>query len=149
MFVFGLYHLFKKGFGMKKNVVLSLLVLFLLACSDEKSAISSNSSCDLNKEDCAVLYKGEKVSFAFAIKPIPTMMPTTLKISGLKGEFKDLSVEIYGVNMNMGRIKGKLEKRGDSFFASITLSACVSQMHYKIELFEKGEPLGLSADFWL
>lgn len=134
---------------MKKNVVLFFLALFLVGCSDEKSVANANGSCDLNKEDCAVLYKGEKVSFAFAIKPIPTMMPTTLKISGLKGEYKDLSVEIYGVNMNMGRIKSKLEKKGDSFFASITLSACVSQMHYKIELFEKGVPLGLSVDFWL
>ena len=125
---------------MRKNVVLLFLALFLVACGDEKSVANANGSCDLNKEDWVVLYKGKKISFAFAIKPIPTMMPTTPKISGLKGEFDDLSVEIYGVNMNMGRIKGKLEKKGDSFFASITLSACVSQMHYKIELFEKGVP---------
>lgn len=132
---------------MKK--LLLVLMLFFLACSDEKSTQSVKNSCDLNKEDCVVLYKGEKVSFAFGIKPIPTMMPTTLTINGLKGEFEDLSVEIYGVNMNMGRIKSRFEKRGANYFASITLSACVSQMHYKIELFDRGEPLGLSVDFWL
>lgn len=134
---------------MKKCCLIVSLCLFLVACSDEKSGANLNGSCDLNQKACIVLYGDEKVSFDFAIKPIPTMMPTTLKISGLKGEYKDLSVEIYGVNMNMGHIKSKLEKRGSDYTTSITMSACVSQMHYKIELFEKGVPLGLSVDFWL
>lgn len=131
---------------MKKIINALLIVFFLSACSDDTNL---DSTCDLNKEDCAVLYKGEKISFSFAIKPIPTMTPTTLKIGGLKGEYKDLRVEIYGVNMDMGKIKSKLEKRGNSYTTNITLSACVSQMQYKIELFEQDKPLGLSIDFWL
>ena len=129
---------------LSKNLLLFAVILGFAACSDE---VSVSQNCDLNKQDCAVNFKGQSVKFAFATKPIVAMMPTTLSVSGLSGDFEDLSVEIYGVNMNMGRVKAALQKRGDAYTASITMSACVSQMHYRIELFEKGKALGLSADF--
>ena len=129
---------------LSKNLLLFAVILSFAACGNEADF---SENCDLNKQDCAVNFKGQSVKFAFATKPIVAMMPTTLSISGLSGDFEDLSVEIYGINMNMGRVKAALQKRGDAYTASITMSACVSQMHYRIELFEKGKALGISADF--
>ncbi len=127
------------------NFCLLFAAIFAFFGCAEDASLSEN--CDLNKQDCAVNFRGQSVKFAFATKPIVAMMPTTLSISGLSGEFSDLSVEIYGVNMNMGRVKAALQKRGDAYTASITMSACVSQMHYRAELFSGGKPLGISADF--
>ena len=131
---------------LSKNLLLFAVILGFAACGNEANF---SENCDLNKQDCAVNFKGQSVKFAFATKPIVAMMPTTLSVSGLSGDFEDLSVEIYGVNMNMGRVKAALQKRGDAYTASITMSACVSQMHYRIELFEKGKALGISADFFM
>ena len=129
-----------------KNLLLSAVIFGFLACGDE---VSVSENCDLNKQDCAVNFKGQSVKFAFSTKPVQAMMPTTLNISGLSGDFGDLRVEIYGVNMNMGRVKAALQKRNDGYTTSITMSACVSQMHYRIELFDGSEPLGLSVDFFM
>lgn len=128
------------------SIILAAILLALNAC---ESAENSSSDCDLNKQNCSVLYKGDKITFAFATKPIVAMMPTTLKITGLKGEFSNLRVKISGVNMNMGVIEAPLEKRADAYITNITISACVSQMRYKIELYADETPLNINAEFMM
>lgn len=127
------------------NFTAFCVILFALNACESAENLSEN--CDLNKQNCTVLFEGQKIEFAFSTKPIVAMMPSALKITGLKGDFGDLRVKISGVNMNMGVINLPLQRRGDAYFATITMSACVSQMTYKIELFDGETPLNINIEF--
>ncbi|ANE35570.1 hypothetical protein CIG11343_0491 [Campylobacter iguaniorum] len=108
----------------------------------------SNVTCDLNLDNCSVQVSGEPVTFAFSPKPLVAMVPTSLKIYGLKGEFKELKARIYGLNIDMGVIEVDLEKRSDIYMSNVVLSSCVvSLMQWRLELFEGKKPLGIHIDF--
>ncbi|MBE3022592.1 hypothetical protein CCAL13119_00015 [Campylobacter sp. RM13119] len=104
--------------------------------------------CDLNKEhSCEVEYKGKKVSFALSPKPIYTMQPVTVKIEGLS-DIKNPSLEISGVNMDMGVIKAKLEPRENGYVSNVVLSSCLlTVMRYRFEIYSNGKKIGLFIDF--
>ena len=104
--------------------------------------------CDMNTEhSCGVEFRGKTVKFSLSPKPVYTMQPTIVRIEGLEG-FKNPSLEIHGVNMDMGVIKAEVEKRDNAYVSNVVLSAClINIMRYRFEVLENGKKSGLYIDF--
>ncbi|MCD8213055.1 MAG: hypothetical protein LUC34_03240 [Campylobacter sp.] len=106
-------------------------------------------SCDLNQVACTVNFDGVELKFELSPKPIYAMRPVTLKITnGAKLDLKTPELEIYGLNMDMGTIRAKFEKKGDDLVSLIVLSACVVDvMRYRFDVVDGGLKTGLYMDF--
>lgn len=113
------------------------------------SSQNSPLSCDLNVKICEVNFKGKTLKFQMQPKPIFAMTPVNFEIFGLgEFDFKNPSLEFYGLNMDMGKIKAKLSKNGEKYSSKIVLSACVIDvMRYRFEILENGEKTGIFIDF--
>ncbi|WP_172129128.1 hypothetical protein [Campylobacter sp. RM16192] len=106
-------------------------------------------ACDMNTNfSCPVTFKGKKINFSLSPRPAFVMQPVSMWIEGLNElNLKDPSLEIHGVNMEMGVIRAKLEKRENEYKADIVLSACViSLMRYRFEVMDEGKKTGLFID---
>ena len=138
-------------------VILALLILTLGASaylffkpqaqedflsSEDVGANLTPLPCDMNEQhSCGV------VKFSLSPKPVYTMQPTLVRIEGLEG-FKNPSLEIRGINMDMGVIKADVEKRDNAYISNIVLSAClINIMRYRFEVLENGKKSGLYIDF--
>ena len=144
-------------------VILALLILTLGASaylffkpqaqedflsSEDVGANLTPLPCDMNAEhSCGVEFRGKTVKFSLSPKPVYTMQPTLVRIEGLEG-FKNPSLEIRGINMDMGVIKADVEKRDTAYISKIVLSAClINIMRYRFEVLENGKRSGLYIDF--
>lgn len=128
-----------------------LVAVFLLfGCSDSKKEVNlQNGECDLNLQNCVVKFGEKSVEISLEPKPLRSMVPLSLRINGLDGEYKNLKAHIYGLNMDMGTIKADLAKKGDIYTGNIVVSSCVTTMKYRLELFDGEKSLGISVDFVL
>lgn len=144
-------------------VILALLILTLGASaylffkpqaqedflsSEDVGANLTPLPCDMNEQhSCGVEFRGKTVKFSLSPKPVYTMQPTLVRIEGLEG-FKNPSLEIRGINMDMGVIKADVEKRDSTYISNIVLSAClINIMRYRFEVLENGKKSGLYIDF--
>lgn len=144
-------------------VILALLILTLGASaylffkpqaqedflsSEDVGANLTPLPCDMNEQhSCGVEFRGKTVKFSLSPKPVYTMQPTLVRIEGLEG-FKNPSLEIRGINMDMGVIKADVEKRDSAYISNIVLSAClINIMRYRFEVLENGKKSGLYIDF--
>lgn len=144
-------------------VILALLILTLGASaylffkpqaqedflsSEDVGANLTPLPCDMNEQhSCGVKFRGKTVKFSLSPKPVYTMQPTLVRIEGLEG-FKNPSLEIRGINMDMGVIKADVEKRDNAYISNIVLSAClINIMRYRFEVLENGKRSGLYIDF--
>lgn len=144
-------------------VILALLILTLGASaylffkpqaqedflsSEDVGANLTPLPCDMNEQhSCGVEFRGKTVKFSLSPKPVYTMQPTLVRIEGLEG-FKNPSLEIRGINMDMGVIKADVEKRDSAYISNIVLSAClINIMRYRFEVLENGKRSGLYIDF--
>lgn len=140
---------------MKRLFALIFLAIFLLFAGCEESANSEvnsdiNSTCDLNKKSCEIPYKGGNIVVSLNPKPIASMIPLTLTIDGLEGNFTELNAHFNGLNMDMGTIVARLERRGSAYVANVVISSCVVQeMLYRLELFDGKKAIGAHIDFVL
>ena len=116
--------------------------------SEDVGANLTPLPCDMNEQhSCGVEFKGKTVKFSLSPKPVYTMQPTLVRIEGLEG-FKNPSLEIRGINMDMGVIKADVEKRDNAYISNIVLSAClINIMRYRFEVLENGKRSGLYIDF--
>lgn len=128
-----------------------LVAVFLLfGCSDSKKEVNlQNGECDLNLQNCVVKFGEKSMEISLEPKPLRSMVPLSLRINGLDGEYKNLKAHIYGLNMDMGTIKADLIKKGGVYIGNIVVSSCVTTMKYRLELFESDNSLGVSVDFVL
>ena len=127
-----------------KNFFLILVILFgFVGCDKKEKKTQFDLSCYLNIEDCEVAYSGKKVLFSFSNKPVRAMIPNTLKISNLEGNFTSLNAKIKGVNMNMGTIKANFIKNGEIYKGELIFSSCYKDMLYEISFFDDKKPLNL------
>lgn len=144
-------------------VILALLILTLGASaylffkpqaqedflsSEDVGANLTPLPCNMNEQhSCGVEFRGKTVKFSLSPKPVYTMQPTLVRIEGLEG-FKNPSLEIRGINMDMGVIKADVEKRDNAYISNIVLSAClINIMRYRFEVLENGKKSGLYIDF--
>lgn len=116
--------------------------------SEDVGANLTPLPCDMNEQhSCGVEFRGKTVKFSLSPKPVYTMQPTLVRIEGLEG-FKNPSLEIRGINMDMGVIKADVEKRDNAYISNIVLSAClINIMRYRFEVLENGKRSGLYIDF--
>lgn len=116
--------------------------------SEDVGANLTPLPCDMNEQhSCGVEFRGKTVKFSLSPKPVYTMQPTLVRIEGLEG-FKNPSLEIRGINMDMGVIKADVEKRDSAYISNIVLSAClINIMRYRFEVLENGKKSGLYIDF--
>ena len=128
-----------------------LVAVFLLfGCSDSKKEVNlQNGECDLNLQNCVVKFNDKVVEIALEPKPLQSMVPLSVRISGLGNNYANLKAHIYGLNMDMGTIKADLSKKGDIYAGNVVVSSCVTTMKYRLELFESEKSLGISVDFVL
>ncbi|MDU5326245.1 hypothetical protein [Campylobacter ureolyticus] len=135
---------------MKKKLVIftilfTVVALFLLTFNKKEKNIKTefNLDCYLNIENCEISYKNKQVLFSFSNKPVRAMIPNTLKISNLEGNFTSLNAKIKGVNMNMGTIKANFIKNGEIYKGELIFSSCYKDMLYEISFFDDKKPLNL------
>ena len=126
-----------------------VVVLLMSGCGEEKAINLQNGECDLNLQNCVVKFGEKSVEISLEPKPLRSMVPLSLRINGLDGEYKNLKAHIYGLNMDMGTIKADLAKKGEIYIGNIVVSSCVTTMKYRLELFDGEKSLGISVDFVL
>ncbi|KEA46287.1 hypothetical protein CR66_03640 [Campylobacter mucosalis] len=113
--------------------------------SDENSTLSK-LECDLNKSPCTIKFGDKNITFELFPRPIYAMRPVWLSVEGL--ELKNPSIEAYGLNMDMGKIKAKFKKQDDVYLSELALSAClIDVMRYRFEILEDGKKSGIFIDF--
>lgn len=132
-------------------IIIGALFAFIINSYDEqtqKISADSNITCDLNTQNCNISYKGKEIGFSFYPRPLEAMVPLTLKVEGLNGQYKNLNTRIYGLNMDMGTIKANLENKGNLYIGTVVLSSCVVEvMNYRLELYDGDKQLGIYIDF--
>jgi len=91
--------------------------------------------CDLHTGPCtAVMGDGTAVTFAITPRPIPVMQKLQLHLSSPKA-YDTLKVEIYGLNMNMGRYNYTLTRGADGNYSGEgMIPSCVGQMDWRANI---------------
>lgn len=129
---------------MKKNLFILIILLCFIGCNEKKDIKTQfDLSCYLNIENCEISYKNKQVLFSFSNKPVRAMIPNTLKILNLEGNFTNLNAKIKGVNMNMGTIKTNFIKKDEIYEGELIFSSCYKDMLYEISFFDDKKPLNL------
>lgn len=132
-------------------VIISYFYVKSLNEQDSQEIISDlkSLSCDLNLSPCEIIFKGKSIKFELNPKPIFSMKPVVFDVYGLENfGFDDPSLQFYGLNMDMGKIKAKLEKKDDRYSSKIVISSCVLDiMRYRFEILNNSKPTGIFIDF--
>ncbi|EKJ0823933.1 hypothetical protein PID81_001097 [Campylobacter coli] len=135
---------------------LSLLILYIIfdfyvlkdRTTLSQTEVLSPLSCDLNIENCTYSFKDREVLISMDPKPLQSLEITNLKIKNL-GNYKNLKIKIYGLNMFMGDIMPRVTKINETDYESrLVLAACVLEvMRFRAEVFEDDKPIGFHFDF--
>lgn len=135
-------------------IILSYLIFDFYTLKDSQKAIKTDLSipllCDLNIQDCKYNFKGREVLISLNPKPLQSLDVTNLKVVNL-GDYKNLGIKIYGLNMYMGEIKPKVHPLNSTDYESkIVLAACVlDTMRFRVEFMDNDKPIGFYFDFEL
>ncbi len=126
------------------------VAMLLSACKNEKTTLYEPLGCDLNVKDCTYRFKDKEVLISLSPKPLQALDLTYLKVENL-GDYENLKLKIYGLNMFLGEIKPKLIKLGNGAYESkIVLSSCtLDVMRFRAEFMQEDRPLGFYFDFEL
>lgn len=138
---------------MIKRVFFTLNLIFaavLLTSCENEEAVNQPLTCDLNVKDCLYYFKDKEVLISLNPKPLKALDVTHLKVKNL-GDYENLGLKIYALNMSMGEIKPKLMKLENGIYeGKIVLSSCaLDRMRFRAELTQGEKPIGFHFDFEL
>lgn len=131
-----------------RNLVLGIVFVFLAflgyfiasewrASSSEGMEIATAGDCDLSAQPChAVLPDGGRLTLSIAPRPIPLMQPLAVEIRVENSQLQPTSLDITGLNMEMGLNRTELSGSGDGRWSGETLLPICSQrqMHWQASL---------------
>lgn len=94
------------------------------------------AECDLHTQACeGTLGDGTVVTFSMSPRPIPVMEKLQLAIEGKDIPYKTLEVEIYGLNMNMGRYQYTLVPDANGTYRGEgMIPSCVGLMEWRANI---------------
>jgi hypothetical protein len=105
--------------------------------------------CDLHKEACtAVLGDGTPVTLSVTPRPIPVMQKLQFAVTadGLKQD--RLKVEMYGLNMNMGRYSYTLKRDANGTYRGEgMIPSCVAEMQWRANIIAESPTKRVGAYF--
>lgn len=96
---------------------------------------STPKTCDLHAGPCtATMGDGTPITFAVTPHPIPVMQKLRLHVSTSR-DYDALKVEIYGLNMNMGRYSYPLTRTSEGHYsAEGMIPSCSGQMKWRANI---------------
>ena len=137
--------------------VLMFLMLLLLGYqfkyrfAPDVSAIATlDKSCDLHKGECwSDLPSGGQVSFAINPKSIPVLQPLEFTVEIRDINVATISVDLVGINMDMGYNHVNLERMGKNLFKGTSIiPICVrDKMEWEARVFLQKDQTLLMAPF--
>lgn len=94
------------------------------------------AACDLHSQACeGTLGDGTKVTFSMSPRPIPVMQKIELMVQGDTIPYQTLEVEIYGLNMNMGRYRYTLTPDANGTYRGEgMIPSCVGLMAWRANI---------------
>lgn len=111
---------------------------------DEVAFADAPETCMLNDGPCTALFpSGGEATLSAAPAPLRAMTPLrfTLRLAGIETE--KATLEIYGINMDMGRYPVTLKPAGDRLFEGTgILPTCTGPMTWQAEAILEGTALG-------
>lgn len=110
--------------------------IYELLSGDVVFGTPMSSSCNLHLESCAaVMGDGSPVTLSISPHPIPVMQKLTLQVDSRGLDHKELLLEIYGLNMNMGRHSYRLKQTGDGHYEGEgMIPSCIAGMNWRANL---------------
>jgi hypothetical protein len=92
--------------------------------------------CDLHKEACtATLKDGTPVTLSIAPRPIPVMEKLRFAVTADALKQDRLKVEMYGLNMNMGRYSYTLRRDANGTYRGEgMIPSCVGEMQWRANI---------------
>lgn len=134
-------------------VIVILYIIFYTTKHSQKvikADFSTPLTCDLNIKDCKYSFNNREVLISLNPKPLQSLDVTNLKIVNL-GDYNNLGIKIYGLNMYMGEIKPKIHRLNSTDYESkIVLATCVlDTMRFRVEFMDNNKPIGFYFDFEL
>ena len=92
--------------------------------------------CDLHTGSCeATLIDGTALSFSVTPRPIPVMQKLQFTVHADALKQSELTVEFYGLNMNMGRYRYHLERGDDGVYRGEgMIPSCVAEMEWRANI---------------
>ena len=100
---------------------------------DQFTRIAPPSGCDLRAGPCAQQVDGGSVTLAIAPSPIPLMQPLRLSVVTDGLTVDEISVEIRGLNMDMGLNRTRLTPVAGSHWEGETILPLCSQRRMEWE----------------
>jgi len=90
-------------------------------------------ACDLHKGSCtASLPDGTPLTFAVTPRPIPVMEKLQLAVTADSLKQEQIKVELYGLNMNMGRYSYTLQRdAAGTYRGEGMIPSCVGAMQWR------------------
>lgn len=97
------------------------------------------SDCDLHQEACtATLEDGSPVTFSITPRPIPVMEKLRFRVEADSIERDTLKIEMYGLNMNMGRYSYTLKRDADgAFVGDGMIPSCIADMQWRANIIDE------------
>lgn len=136
---------------------LSLLILYLIFdfyVLKDRTTIQQEAlsplGCDLNIQGCIYKFKDKEVLVSLSPRPLQSLNVTKLEIKNL-GNYANLKLKVYGLNMFMGTLTPKIHKiNSTDYYSELVLAACtIETMRFRAEILDNDKPIGLHFDFEL
>jgi hypothetical protein len=95
--------------------------------------------CDLHKEACTgTLEDGTPITFSITPKPIPVMEKLQFKVKADAIERDTLKIEMYGINMNMGRYSYTLKRDAEgAYVGEGMIPSCIANMQWRANIIDE------------